>query len=149
MTGHLTVTDEDALRIITLRRPEKKNALTQDMYRAMSEAIDAAQENPAIRCIVITGGPGAFTGDNDLQDFLKDGRSKPDTPRALPTFPRTRSGRTSPRGGSSGCWKIGARRFRATTFIIQAAGNRRRRSPCWSMHRATAASAGSFVKSLC
>ena len=51
MTGHLIVTDEDATRMITLRRPEKKNAITQDMYRAMSEAIDTAQENPAIRCI--------------------------------------------------------------------------------------------------
>ena len=53
MTGHLIVTDEDATRVITLRRPEKKNAITQDMYRAMSEAIDSAQNNPDIRCIVI------------------------------------------------------------------------------------------------
>ncbi|HTF72752.1 MAG TPA: enoyl-CoA hydratase, partial [Bradyrhizobium sp.] len=30
MTGHLIVTDEDATRVITLRRPEKKNAITQD-----------------------------------------------------------------------------------------------------------------------
>ena len=46
MTGHLIVSDEDATRVITLRRPEKKNAITQDMYRAMSEAIDKAQNNP-------------------------------------------------------------------------------------------------------
>ena len=51
MTGHLIVTDEDATRVITLRRPEKKNAITQDMYRAMSDAIDTAQNNPAIRCM--------------------------------------------------------------------------------------------------
>jgi enoyl-CoA hydratase/carnithine racemase len=31
MTGHVTVTDEDAVRVITLRRHDKKNALTQDM----------------------------------------------------------------------------------------------------------------------
>jgi enoyl-CoA hydratase/carnithine racemase len=73
MTGHLIVTDEDSTRVITLRRPEKKNALTQDMYRAMSDAIDTAQNNPAIRCMIITGGSGAFTSGNDLQDFLKDG----------------------------------------------------------------------------
>ena len=42
MTGHLIVTDEDSTRVITLRRPEKKNALTQEMYLAMSEAIDSA-----------------------------------------------------------------------------------------------------------
>lgn len=74
MPGHLTVTDEDATRVIALRRPEKKNAITQEMYRAMSEAIDAAQNNPDIRCIIITAG-------NDLEDFLKDGTANSDTPR--------------------------------------------------------------------
>ena len=82
MTGHLIVTDEDATRVITLRRPEKKNALTREMYRAMSAAIDTAQNDPAIRCIVISGGPGVFTAGNDLEDFLKDGTSDTDTPRA-------------------------------------------------------------------
>src|ERR1700719_1267669 len=82
MTAHLIVTDEDATRVITLRRPEKKNALTREMYRAMSAAIDTAQADPAIRCIVITGGPGVCTAGNDLEDFLKDGTSDADTPRA-------------------------------------------------------------------
>src|SRR6202048_4779932 len=82
MTGHLIVTDEDATRVITLRRPEKKNAITQAMYRAISEAIDTAQANPAIRCIILSGGPGVFTAGNDLEDFLKDGTSNTDAPRA-------------------------------------------------------------------
>ena len=82
MTGHLIVSDEDATRVITLRRPEKKNAITQDMYRLMSEAINKAQDNPAIRCIIITGGSGVFTAGNDLEDFLKDGTSNADVPRA-------------------------------------------------------------------
>jgi enoyl-CoA hydratase/carnithine racemase len=79
MHGHLIVTDEDATRVIKLRRPEKKNALTQDMYRAMSDAIDTAQNNPAIRAMIITGGSGVFTAGNDLEDFLKDSTS--DIPR--------------------------------------------------------------------
>src|SRR5437588_12567569 len=82
MTAHLIVTDEGATRVITLRRPEKKNAVTQEMYRAMSEAIDTAQNNPAIRCIIITGGSGVFTAGNDLEDFLKDGSSDAEMPRA-------------------------------------------------------------------
>src|SRR6266851_4870119 len=82
MTGHLIVTDEGATRMIKLRRPEKKNAITQEMYRAMSDAIDTAQNNPEIRCIIITGGSGVFTAGNDLEDFLKDGTSNADTPRA-------------------------------------------------------------------
>lgn len=73
MTEHLIVVDEDATRIIRLRRPLKKNAITQDMYRAMSDAIDTAQNNPAIRCLILTGGSGVFTAGNDVEDFLKDG----------------------------------------------------------------------------
>src|ERR1044072_2112946 len=84
MTGHLIVTDEEATRVITLRRPEKKNAITQDMYRAMSDAIDKAQNNPDIRCIVITGGSGVFTAGNDLEDFLKESTSETDAPRGAP-----------------------------------------------------------------
>ena len=75
MTGHVTVTDEDAVRVIKLNRPDKKNAITQEMYRDMSAAIDDAQENTAIRCLVLAGESGVFTAGNDLEDFLKDGTS--------------------------------------------------------------------------
>jgi enoyl-CoA hydratase/carnithine racemase len=81
MTGHVTVTDEDAVRIIAMRRPEKKNAITQDMYRDMSAAIDTAQDNTSIRCLIISGEPGVFTAGNDLEDFLKDGTSNTGAPR--------------------------------------------------------------------
>jgi enoyl-CoA hydratase/carnithine racemase len=82
MTGHLIVTDDAATRVITLRRPEKKNAITKDMYRAMSDAIDSAQNDPAIRCLIITAGSGVFTAGNDLEDFLKESAAAGDAPRA-------------------------------------------------------------------
>lgn len=80
MAEHIIVTDEDATRVIRLRRPEKKNALTQHMYSAMSRAIDTAQNNPAIRCLIITGGSGVFTAGNDLDDFLSASRDKVERP---------------------------------------------------------------------
>jgi enoyl-CoA hydratase/carnithine racemase len=55
---------------IEIARPEKKNALTVEMYQAMADAINAAAENPAVRALLITGQPGIFTSGNDLQDFL-------------------------------------------------------------------------------
>jgi enoyl-CoA hydratase/carnithine racemase len=82
MTGHVTVTDEDAVRVIKLSRPDKKNAITQDMYRDMSAAIDNAQGNTAIRCLVLAGESGVFTAGNDLEDFLKDGTSNTGALRA-------------------------------------------------------------------
>ena len=82
MPGHIIVTDEGTTRVIALRRPDKKNAITQAMYRDMSHAIDTAQNNPDIRCMIITGGSGVFTAGNDVDDFLKEGTAEAGTPRA-------------------------------------------------------------------
>src|SRR5438552_9396094 len=82
MTGHLIVTDDGATRVIKLRRPEKKNAITQEMYRGMSDATDTAQNNPDIRCIIITGGSGVFTAATDVEHLLKEATAEPHKPRA-------------------------------------------------------------------
>jgi enoyl-CoA hydratase/carnithine racemase len=68
---HIIVTDDASARTITMRRPEKKNTLTQEMYLAMSDAIDSAQSKPKIRCLILTGRSGVFTAGNDIGDFLK------------------------------------------------------------------------------
>jgi enoyl-CoA hydratase/carnithine racemase len=67
---HIIVTDEGPTRTITMRRPEKKNTLTQEMYLAMSDAIDTAQSIPRIRCLILTGRSGVFTAGNDIGDYL-------------------------------------------------------------------------------
>jgi len=55
---------------IEIARPEKKNALTVAMYQAMSDALHAAREDPAVRAVLITGQPGIFTSGNDIEDFM-------------------------------------------------------------------------------
>jgi enoyl-CoA hydratase/carnithine racemase len=77
--GNIIVTEEHATRVITLRRPSKKNAITQEMYREMSRAIDTAQNNPDIRCMIITGGSGVFTAGDDIDDFMHADASRPET----------------------------------------------------------------------
>ena len=81
MTEHIIVEDADSTRTITMRRPEKKNTLTQEMYLAMSNAIDSAQSNPAIRCLILTGRSGVFTAGNDIGDFLQAATEKSDVAR--------------------------------------------------------------------
>src|SRR6476620_2331607 len=71
MTDHVIVTDEGPIRTIRMNRPEKKNALTFAMYDVMAEAIETANGNSPIRCVVICGAPGAFSAGNDLGDFVK------------------------------------------------------------------------------
>jgi len=55
---------------IEMARPEKKNALTAAMYQAMADALRAAQADPAVRAVLITGQPGIFTSGNDIEDFM-------------------------------------------------------------------------------
>jgi enoyl-CoA hydratase/carnithine racemase len=75
-TDHVTVTDDGQVRILRLNRPEKKNALTDAMYSTLSDAIETAAGAAAIRCVLITGGPAAFTAGADLQDFLLAARGE-------------------------------------------------------------------------
>ncbi len=55
---------------LTFNRPDKKNALTSEMYAALADGFAAAEADPAVRVILLTGAGGAFTAGNDLQDFL-------------------------------------------------------------------------------
>jgi len=56
---------------IEIARPEKKNAITQAMYREMAAALDAATADRAVRAVLITGQPGIFTSGNDIEDFVQ------------------------------------------------------------------------------
>lgn len=65
---------------IEIARPEKKNALTMDMYRAMAEALVAATADNTVRAVLISGQPGIFTSGNDLEDFMQRPPEGGDTP---------------------------------------------------------------------
>lgn len=74
-----SVTEEGVCRI-EIVRPEKKNALTVAMYAQLAEAFAAAQDDPAVRALLLTGQPDIFTAGNDLEDFLKHPPQGPDAP---------------------------------------------------------------------
>jgi enoyl-CoA hydratase/carnithine racemase len=65
---------------IEIARPEKKNALTVEMYQAMAEALRAAKADGAVRAVLLTGQPGIFTSGNDLEDFMQRPRQGMDSP---------------------------------------------------------------------
>ncbi|MFZ2653226.1 MAG: enoyl-CoA hydratase [Burkholderiaceae bacterium] len=54
---------------IEIARPEKKNALTAAMYKAMADALHAAKADASVRAVLITGQPGIFTSGNDIENF--------------------------------------------------------------------------------
>lgn len=70
MSAFIQIERQDAVQIIRLNRPEKKNALTRDMYDGIAQALKAADQDDTIRVSVIFGQPGAFSAGNDMQDFM-------------------------------------------------------------------------------
>jgi len=65
---------------IEIARPEKKNAITVDMYAAMAQALAVAQSDAAVRAVLITGQPGIFSSGNDLEDFMQRPKQGMDSP---------------------------------------------------------------------
>src|ERR1700738_1091453 len=69
MTEQIKVKQDGAVLEITFARPDKKNALSNAMYRAATEALAGAQKNAAIRVVLFSAEGDAFTAGNDLADF--------------------------------------------------------------------------------
>ena len=69
MTDHILTSLAGGVLTLTLNRPEKKNALTRAMYRALGDAIDQAEFDPEVRCILFQGEGDMFTAGNDMGDF--------------------------------------------------------------------------------
>lgn len=69
MTETVVLTRLDGVLEIRLNRPEKKNALTRDMYDTMASAFRQIDADPTLRCGLLTGTGDAFTSGNDIADF--------------------------------------------------------------------------------
>lgn len=74
MSENIIVKRAGRVVTLTIAREEKKNALTQEMYGALADALVAYAESDADRALVITGAGEMFTAGNDLKDFAKGDR---------------------------------------------------------------------------
>ena len=63
---------------VTINNPERRNAISLEMWQGISEAFDAFGADPAIRCVVMAGaGDKAFASGADISQF-KENRSNAD-----------------------------------------------------------------------
>ena len=60
--------------ILTLNRPEARNALSTEMLSIMVDAWDRVDDDPDIRCCILTGAGGYFCGGGDLNWVLSQNR---------------------------------------------------------------------------
>lgn len=70
MPQHVKIEMAAGIMTMTLARPEKKNALSNEMYSAMSDGLERAEKDPAVRVVLFQGDGDSFTSGNDIADSV-------------------------------------------------------------------------------
>lgn len=78
--SNVLVARDGAILRVQLHRPEKKNALTAEMYAALADALEGADADAAVRVVVLHGNEAGFTAGNDLADFMSNPPAGMDAP---------------------------------------------------------------------
>ena len=69
MSDVLLVERYDAHAVLTLNRPDKRNALSVELRDAVADALDALATDEQVKCVVITGAGTVFCAGFDLKEF--------------------------------------------------------------------------------
>jgi enoyl-CoA hydratase/carnithine racemase len=69
MTDDVLLETADGLLTITLNRPAKKNAITAEMYAAVTAALEAAEESRDVRAVLFQAAGDFFTAGHDVSRF--------------------------------------------------------------------------------
>jgi enoyl-CoA hydratase/carnithine racemase len=68
--GRMLAEIEDGIGTITFNNPDKRNAMSLEMWRGLVEILDRFEADPAVRAVVLTGaGPKAFVSGADISQF--------------------------------------------------------------------------------
>ncbi len=78
MAAQLISTSQGQTMVLTLSNPEHRNALGPEMYAAGVEALNAAESNPEVRSVVITGEGSIFSAGGNLQRLLNNRQQPPE-----------------------------------------------------------------------
>lgn len=72
MPGLLTIEHRAAVALVTLRRPERRNALSIELREEIADALPRLADDPSIGAIVLTGAGTAFCSGMDVDQFGGD-----------------------------------------------------------------------------
>src|SRR5262245_7831478 len=76
----------DGYRVITLNRPARLNAFTEDMHKALRDALVLAEDDPTCRALLLTGAGRGFCSGQDLNDRLSKAGETPVLGGALDAY---------------------------------------------------------------
>ncbi|MEN8161554.1 MAG: enoyl-CoA hydratase/isomerase family protein, partial [Myxococcota bacterium] len=77
MANALTILEEaDGVAVLTLNRPDKRNALSRALREEIVQRLDALEKSEAVRAVVLTGAPPAFCAGFDRSEFAGGGMAE-------------------------------------------------------------------------
>jgi enoyl-CoA hydratase/carnithine racemase len=88
MSEFIKIEKESGIQTLTMARAAKKNALTNEMYGVLADALEGAEADPTVRVILIKSEGEAFTAGNDIGDFAKIAAGRANTKQHAPRFLR-------------------------------------------------------------
>ena len=107
-TDEVVVEDRGAVRVLRINRPEARNALNQAVLAGIGGGVEAADRDPAVRAIVITGtGDKAFCAGMDLRDFSEGRRGSGDSDATTAYLRFLRGGCAKPVVGAANATAVG------------------------------------------
>jgi enoyl-CoA hydratase/carnithine racemase len=68
LTDFIKIEDENSLRLVTLNRPDSRNALNAAMRARLQDALAEVNGDPSLRAVVVTGAGKAFCAGQDLAE---------------------------------------------------------------------------------
>lgn len=72
-TDHLLFEKDDGVAVLTMNRPEARNAMSGEMNEAMRATLSAVEVDPEIRCVVLTGAGKGFCAGGDVKGMAASG----------------------------------------------------------------------------
>ena len=79
----LTYEVRDGLAIVTLNRPEKRNALDISMRNELAEVVLTMRDDRSLYAAIITGAGGAFCAGGDIQGMRQGKRTPHDSRKRI------------------------------------------------------------------
>jgi enoyl-CoA hydratase len=72
---YVDTADHGAVRVLTMNRPEARNALNPDLISALTTQLNEADDDPSVRAVVLTGADPAFCAGVDLKAAAQLGKA--------------------------------------------------------------------------
>jgi enoyl-CoA hydratase/carnithine racemase len=96
MAQEIQVALSSGVLTVTISRPDKKNALTNDMYGALADAVARANDDAEVRALLIQADGDSFTAGNDVSELAAQAKGDGPKERHVGRFLRALANATVP-----------------------------------------------------